>query len=149
MKIRAVLVALLVLAGCAQTAPVIDAAAGPCWANAPGGPPGNWLIGRWSHPYNILDIRRQGELILFAWERAPGLETDRWGGKAPARGLGQVTRIAGCTVEMSGNYSWSTNDAIIGRPMVYKLTLDGPAAMRGQWFGAGGMWLDVGWRKEP
>ena len=149
MKIRAAVLIFLLSGGCAvtPTAPVVDAAAGPCAVNAGGGAPGDWLIGRWSQPHNSLVIRRQGPTLVYEWEREPGVMTERWGEKAPARGEGQVTRIAGCSVEMSGAYVWSTTDAIIGREMTYKLALTESTVLQGEWYGAGYSWLRAFWRK--
>lgn len=148
MSFRIVSALLFLLVGCATapTAPTVEAAAGSCAAG--NGAPGDWLIGRWSHPYNILMIRREGTAIVYEWERKPGLVTERWGEKAPAKGQGQVTRIAGCEVEMKGSYTWSTTDKIVGQRMIYKLVLTAPNMLRGEWFGAGATWLSVSWLKE-
>ena len=150
MKMRAVLMSVLLLNGCAvaATAPIVDASVRPCAASAAGTAPGDWLIGRWSHPYNTLVIRRQGPSLVFEWEREAGLVTERWGEKAPAKGQGQVTRIAGCAVDMNGSYVWSTTEAIVGREMIYRLALTEPTVLRGEWYGAGRTWLTVSWRKE-
>ena len=85
---------------------------------------------------------------MYAWERHPGLRTKRWGEKAAAKGRGQVTRLAGCAVEMKGLYVESASEAMVGREMFFKLSLLESNMMRGQWYGAGRIWLEVSWRKE-
>ena len=140
----------LLLSGCAvaPAAPVIDAAAGQCKVDTNVSAPGDWLLGRWTHPYNTLVIRREGNAIIYQWERVAGLVSREWGEKAAATGRGHVTRVAGCAVEMTGFYVWSSTQAIVGREMIYKLTLSTPTLLRGQWYGAGRTWLEVSWRKE-
>ncbi|MDA1099749.1 MAG: hypothetical protein O2967_12275 [Proteobacteria bacterium] len=150
MKLPTALICFWLLNGCVGTssAPIIDASAAPCAADAGGATPGNWLIGRWTRPHNSLVIHREGVSLVYEWERAPGLVSAGWGEKAPARGEGLVTRITGCTVVMKGYYSWSTTREIIGREMTYRLNLDEPAVLRGEWYGAGRTWLPAYWRKE-
>ncbi len=106
------------------------------------------MLGRWTHPYNTLVIRREGTAIVYDWERKEGVVSTNWGDKAPATGQGYVTRISGCAVEMTGSYVWSSTKAIVGREMLHKLTLSTPTVLRGQWYGAGRTWLNVSWRKE-
>lgn len=149
MKRRTAPILFLLLSGCAvaPSAPIVDAAVAPCEMPAKGSAPGDWLIGRWTHPYNSLMIRRDGYAILYDWERVAGLVSSEWGDKAPATGQGHVTRIAGCAVEMNGSYVWSSTRAPVGREMIYKLKLSAPGLLQGQWYGAGRTWLDVAWRR--
>ena len=78
----------------------------------------------------------------------PGLITERWGEKAPAKGRGYVVGISGCSFETKGTYTWSTSNAIIGRKMIYKMTLIAPTLLQGEWYGAARIWLPVSWQKQ-
>lgn len=137
------------LVACASPSPpTVDAAAGACAVAPTGGAPGDWLIGRWTYPYNTYTIRRDAGALVYEWERAPGLQAEGWGEKAAASGAGRVTRLAGCVVEMEGIYTASTSAVTVGRGAQFRLTLVSPDTLRGEWFGAGGKWLPASWHRD-
>jgi hypothetical protein len=84
----------------------------------------DWAKSPWRNVYYTLKISGQ----RFELNR-PRHPSDRWGEKAAARIAGTVTRLDGCAVQMDGQYVWSENATLIGKPFSITGERRGPNAM--------------------
>jgi hypothetical protein len=107
-----------------------------------------WLLGRWSMEKQRLTIRRDGDRLVWLYEREPGLVTARWGVKATAAAEGTVNAVRGCEIELRGRYiQYGGTPKALGSPMEYTLRLDGDR-LAGSGLGWGKERYAVAWRRE-
>lgn len=88
----------------------------------------DWAKSPWRNVYYTLKISGTGDRLRFELNR-PRHPSDRWGEKAAARVAGTVSSVAGCTIQLDGQYVWSENETLVGKPFTITGERRGPNAM--------------------
>lgn len=116
------------------------------------GPAESWLAGRWGSEKTTVVIRHDGDGLHWTYERIAGLATEAWGIKAPAKAVGRVVTIDGCTAHLEGVYTeyggiGNRGRPAVGSPMRYTVELKSPRLLVGEGLGYGLQPFPVTWRK--
>jgi hypothetical protein len=115
-----------------------------------GRPAEDWLPGRWTSADEKIEVRfvRDGGRIVWRYDRASGVVTERWGEKKTATAEGEVVSVAGCAVEMRGRYTaYGGTSRAVGTPMEYSMTYDGRGGLAGSGLGFGRERFSTRWVK--